>query len=82
MANKEAVQQKVIEIIAEQLGREVTDISVENDLSNDLGADSLDAAELMIAFEEEFDIDIEEESQQNLTTVGDVVNQIVKQLSE
>lgn len=82
MASKEAVQQKVIEIIAEQLGREVTDISVDNDLSNDLGADSLDAAELMIAFEEEFDIDIEEESQQNLTTVGDVINQIVKQLGE
>lgn len=80
MADKESVASKVIEIIAEQLGREADTISLSNDLSNDLGADSLDAAELMIAFEEEFDIDIEEENQQNLTTVEDVVNQICKQL--
>lgn len=81
MANKQEVASKVVNIIAEQLGRDADSISMESDISNDLGADSLDAAELMIAFEEEFDIAIDEESSQNFTTVGDVVEQICKQLS-
>lgn len=76
------VEKKVIEIIAEQLGRDADSITMSSDISNDLGADSLDAAELMIAFEEAFDTDIEEESAQNFSTVGDVVEQIVKQLDE
>lgn len=76
------VEKKVIETIAEQLGRDAESITGDSDISNDLGADSLDAAELMIAFEEEFDVDIDEESSQNFTTVKDVVDQIYKQLSE
>ncbi|MDD3589416.1 MAG: acyl carrier protein [Thermoguttaceae bacterium] len=75
------VEEKVIKIISEQLGREADAITGSSDISNDLGADSLDAAELMIAFEEEFDIDIDEESSQNFTTVDGVVDQIFKQLS-
>lgn len=78
---RDEVKSKVIEIIAEQLGRDADSITGASDISNDLGADSLDAAELMIAFEEAFDIDIEEDNSQNLTTVDDVVDQICKQLS-
>ena len=78
---KAEVEEKVIKIISEQLGREADTISGSSDISNDLGADSLDQAELMIAFEEEFDIDIDEESSQNITTVNDVVEQIYKHMS-
>ncbi len=82
MADEKQIEAKIIEIIAEQLGREKDTITSESDIANDLGADSLDVAELMIAFEESFDIDIDEENAQNIATVGDVVKQIVSQLDE
>ncbi|MDO4587587.1 MAG: acyl carrier protein [Planctomycetia bacterium] len=78
--SKEQITAKVIDIIAEQLGVEKNTISEQTDIANDLGADSLDIAELMIAFEEEFDIDIVEEDTQNITTVGQVVEHISKAL--
>ena len=71
-----SVQEKVINIIAEQLGADASTITPETDIANDLGADSLDIAELMIAFEEEFSIDIDESEAQNITTVGDVIKHI------
>ena len=77
----ENIEQRVRKIVAEQLGVSEADIKNESSFVNDLGADSLDAAELMIAFVEEFDIDIDEESSQNFTTVDGVVDQIFKQLS-
>lgn len=79
--SKEQITAKVIDIIAEQLGVEKNTISEQTDIANDLGADSLDIAELMIAFEEEFDIDIVEEDTQNITTVGQVVEHISKALN-
>ncbi|MBR4834789.1 MAG: acyl carrier protein [Thermoguttaceae bacterium] len=82
MADEKQIEAKIIEIIAEQLGREKDTITSASDIANDLGADSLDVAELMIAFEESFDIDIDEENAQNIATVGDVVKQIVSQLDE
>lgn len=71
-----STQESVINIIAEQLGVEASEISADTDIANDLGADSLDIAELMIAFEEEFSIDIDESEAQNISTVGDVVKHI------
>ena len=79
--SKAEISEKVVTIIAEQLGRDVESIKPESDIANDLGADSLDLAELMIAFEENFEIDIDEENVGNITTVEDVVNQIEKQLN-
>ncbi|MCF0234022.1 MAG: acyl carrier protein [Thermoguttaceae bacterium] len=76
MATQQEIADKIIEVIAEQLGREKDTITLESDITNDLGADSLDIAELMIAFEEEFDVDIEEDSAQNIVTVKDVIEQI------
>ncbi|MGL6194333.1 MAG: acyl carrier protein [Thermoguttaceae bacterium] len=73
-----SVQERVVNIIAEQLGVNKEQITTATDIANDLGADSLDIAELMIAFEEEFDIDIVEEDAQNITTVGQVVDHISK----
>ena len=70
-------QEKVIDIIATQLGIEDTSsINLDTDIANDLGADSLDIAELMIAFEDQFDIDIDEDKAQSIATVGQVVEQI------
>lgn len=71
-----SVEEKVVEIIAEQLGVKPEQVTSEASIANDLGADSLDMAELMIAFEEEFDIDIKEEDAQNIETVGEVVHHI------
>lgn len=71
-----STQESVIGIIAEQLGVEASEITPETDIANDLGADSLDIAELMIAFEEEFSIDIDESEAQNISTVGDVIRHI------
>lgn len=73
-----AIEERVINIIAEQMGVEKSQISRDTDIANDLGADSLDLAEMMIMFEEEFDIDIVEEEAQSITTVGQVIDQIQK----
>ena len=70
-------QEKVIDIIATQLGiDDKSSIDMNTDIANDLGADSLDIAELMIAFEDQFDIDIDEDKAQSIATVGQVVEQI------
>ena len=71
-----SVEEKVIEIIAEQLGQDKDTITRDTDIANDLGADSLDLAELMIEFEENFNLDIDEEVAQNISTVGAVIDHI------
>ena len=74
--NTEEVFEKVKAIIVEQLG--VTETSVEMDASfiDDLGADSLDIVELVMALEEEFDIEIPDADAEKVVTVGDVVEYI------
>ena len=79
---QEKIKEKVIAIIAEQLGQQPEAINGGSDIANDLGADSLDLAELMIAFEENFDINIDEEMLSEITTVDDVVKQICAVLEE
>ncbi|MBR2694081.1 MAG: acyl carrier protein [Thermoguttaceae bacterium] len=79
--SSQEVQEKVIGIIADQLGVDANTITRDTDIANDLGADSLDFAELMIVFEEKFDIDIVEEDAQNITTVGQVIDNIEKQIN-
>lgn len=68
--------EKVAKIIADQLGSDVSTITAETDIQNDLGADSLDIAEMLITFEEEFNISIDESEAQNIKTVADVVKHI------
>ena len=74
--NTEEVFEKVKAIIVEQLG--VTETSVEMDASfiDDLGADSLDIVELVMALEEEFDMEIPDADAEKVVTVGDVVEYI------
>ena len=67
---------KVKKIIVEQLGVEEADISVESSFIEDLGADSLDIVELIMALEEEFEIEIPDSDAEKITTVGDAVDYI------
>ena len=69
-------KERVVKIIASQFGREPETITEATDIANDLGADSLELAELLLAFQEEFNIDIEDSETQDLTTVGDVIKKI------
>lgn len=70
------VLEKVKKIIVEQLGVEEDDIAMESSFIDDLGADSLDIVELIMALEEEFDIEIPDSEAEKITTVGDAVDYI------
>lgn len=73
----EGLYEKVRDVIAEQLGIEDVDtISMETTFIDDLGADSLDVVELIMALEEEFDIEIPETEAEKIVSVGDVVEYI------
>lgn len=72
---------KVIELIVEELGVEVSEVTLEASFIEDLGADSLDTVELIMKFEEEFDIDIADDDAEKLTTVGKAIEYLEKQLS-
>ncbi len=66
--------EKMKEIIAEQLSTEAADITMETSFKEDLGADSLDLFELVMALEDEYSVEIPSEDLEKLVTVGDVVN--------
>ncbi len=70
------VEVKVKEIIVEQLGIEDNEVTTEASFIDDLGADSLDTVELVMAFEEAFDIEIADEDAEKIKTVKDAVNYI------
>ncbi len=68
--------QKVKSIIAQQLGADEKEITEESHFIEDLGADSLDTVELVMALEEEFGIEISDEDAEKIQTVGDVIKYI------
>ena len=72
----ENVQERVKNIIVEQLGVEADQVKPEAQFVNDLGADSLDTVELIMALEEEFDIEIPDEKAEKIKTVGEAVEYI------
>ena len=74
--SSEEVFEKVKGIIVEQLGVADTSVTLEASFIDDLGADSLDIVELVMAFEEEFDIEIPDADAEKVVTVGDVVDYI------
>ena len=68
--------EKVRDIVVEQLSVEADEVTIESTFIDDLGADSLDIVELIMAFEEEFKIEIPDEAAEKIKTVQDVVNYI------
>jgi acyl carrier protein len=74
-----AVEAKVREIICEQLGVNEGDVTPEASFIEDLGADSLDIVELVMALEEEYDMEISDEEAEKIRTVHDVVSYIERQ---
>lgn len=71
-----AVQDKITEIIVEQLGVKPEEVTPEASFVDDLGADSLDTVELVMALEEEFGIEIPDEDAEKIQTVGDAIRYI------
>lgn len=71
-----ALEQRVKEIILEQLGVEEDEVTPGASFIDDLGADSLDTVELVMAFEEEFDIEIPDDEAEKIVTVKDAINYI------
>lgn len=70
------IETKVRGIIAEQLGVGEDEIKIESSFVEDLGADSLDIVELVMAMEEEFEVEIPDEEAENIKTVQDAVNYV------
>jgi acyl carrier protein len=75
MAEK-SIEEKVKDIIVEQLGVNPEQVTPQASFIEDLGADSLDIVELVMAFEEEFSVEVPDEDAEKLQTVGDVINYI------
>jgi acyl carrier protein len=71
-----AVAEKVKSIIAEQLGVKIEEVKPEASFIDDLGADSLDTVELIMALEEEFNVEIPDEDAEKMTKVGDAIKYI------
>jgi acyl carrier protein len=71
-----AVTEKVKSIIAEQLGVKIEEVTEQASFIDDLGADSLDTVELVMALEEEFGVEIPDEDAEKMTTVGDAIKYI------
>ena len=71
-----SIEEEVVQIISDQLGVEKEQITLDTSFINDLGADSLDTVELVMEFEQKFDMEIPEEEAGKIQTVGDVIRYI------
>ena len=77
-----SVEEKVKDIIVEELGVEREKLTSDASFMEDLGADSLDTVELVMAFEKEFDIDIPDEEAEKLRTVGDAMSYLHEKIGK
>jgi len=75
------IEERVIEIVCEQMGASRDKISPETSFIQDLGADSLDTVELVMEFEDEFDLNIPDEDAEKIQTVADAVKYIKENIS-
>ena len=78
----EDIQKKVVDLIVDQLGVDADSVTPDSHFIDDLGADSLDTVELVMAFEEEFDIEIPDEDAEKLETVSDAIGYLKQRLDE
>lgn len=77
----QAIEQKIKEILAEQLGIREDEIENSSSFVDDLGADSLDIVELIMAMEEEFETEIPDEDAEKLLTVQDTIDYVVEKIA-
>ncbi len=77
-----AVEEKVISIVAEQMGVDKAEINQSTHFVNDLNADSLDTVELVMEFEDQFETNIPDEEAEKITTVGQAIEYIMKHAEE
>ena len=76
------IEQKVKDIIVQQLGVDAEKVKPEASFVEDLGADSLDTVELVMAFEEEFGVEIPDDAAEKIRTVGDAVTYLKEHVKE
>ncbi|MAT52354.1 MAG: acyl carrier protein [Porticoccaceae bacterium] len=76
-----SIEERVIKMVAEQLGVKEEDVKPDSSFVDDLGADSLDTVELIMALEEEFDTEIPDEDAEKITTVQQAIDYINNNLS-
>ncbi len=76
MTVAEETEEKVIEIVAEQMGVDKSEVTRETSFVNDLNADSLDTVELVMEFEDEFELSIPDEEAEKIQTVGQAIDYI------
>lgn len=82
MATKEQIEARVKEIVSEQMNVAIAQVTREAAFTTDLGADSLDQVELVMELEEEFGVNIPDESAEKITTVGQAIDFIVDHQSK
>ena len=70
------VFEKIKSILAEQLGADEDDMTMDTDIAKDLGADSLDVVELLMSIEDEFEVEIPDEEIENIKTIGELTEYI------
>ena len=76
-----SIEERVKKIVVEQLGVKEEEVTTSASFVDDLGADSLDTVELVMAFEEEFDVEIPDDAAEHIQTVGDAVKFIDEKLA-
>ena len=77
-ASTEEIKDKVMKIVSEQMGVEKSELTLETSFVNDLNADSLDTVELVMEFEDEFELSIPDEEAEKIQTIGQAVDYIGK----
>ncbi|MCH9704648.1 MAG: acyl carrier protein [Proteobacteria bacterium] len=82
MLTKDEIKDRVAKIVSEQLGVEESKITVDSKFMEDLGADSLDTVELVMALEDEFDCEIPDEEAEKLKSVGEALEYIESKQAE
>jgi acyl carrier protein len=82
MADEKTIEERVKDVIVAQLGVDPAEVKPEASYVDDLGADSLDTVELVMALEEEFDIEIPDEEAEKIKTVGETIEHIKAKIQQ